>query len=1577
MLAGGKQVSVDTAQWGKPDPKLEGLIDAQFQIALDVYEADPKLLTEHANQEDSFRTGGYAERQLFELVQNAADAILRGDGRGRIELRLTEDTLYCANEGAAFDAAGIDAVTHAYLSEKRGDEIGRFGLGFKSVLSVTENAQVHSRSVSFEFNSARAKLALTALAPDEPRLPEFRIPTLLDSSSAMDQDPVLRELAEWATTVIKMPRVMFRSRLEEQVTTFQTEFLLFANTVKALRIVVSDASGTVFDQEHRCESLGEETFEITTPAGVSEKWLVAEKQHLPSLAARTEVGEALARQDFKISYAAPLAKGGSVGQFWAYFPLRDQTTATGAFNAPWAVSDDRTTLLEGKYNREILESFVGLFVGCLPRLSKSSDPASHFDYMPSRTRETLSPADLILSTQIPLAAAAAGLIPDANADLKIGSDLKPLAFEVDVNPESMRRWQEASHTPTDVPHYRCYLTAQRRLRLRELFINELGMGKDEKAALAAVPQIGIATWLTQLASSAQLPDAALALKIALDVPADARQAARLGLIIPTSDGHFATLSDRSSVFLGGAVDEATGAEFKFVRQDFLESAGVHAALVENGYAKLDGETGFRSMLRRTEEDWKPSDWDRLWNLALDVPTSRAVEMIAKHVANHHPIRVMTKAGTWSEPEYVVDLESAGIDLHDDSRAFDPSFHERALGRAAGVIVGVSAKYPVIEEDIFDEYKAWAQDSFQKKAAIGGGIVSRIGRFAEEYAPGPISILKELAEHQSPEGQLQWSSMLLRPDADRTWKMIASDGSNHELIMPAPHIWAVEKFGLIATHWGPRRAALSLHPALMGFGPFLPVALSDGSKRLSLIESIEDVPLVIWREMLNRSIDVSEGNGGTVSALSALVVAGVRALPELESVPLLPAAVGRSVESTIAEDVKIARTAEEDLYLEKQGKPRLFIADRDEADMVALRTGARLASDALTFSLHFEGESDPEPIVDRFFGLRDLGNELLNETKLIRCSTLAKRVTTDEGFKDEPVKFAKYDGALYVVSGVDDVSLLTWVSQILRLGLGAHDIDHLLQVAMDAEVEALEAATRSAGSDTDRIRLLFSKEELESCLPPGLVKSLEAFGVNDSNIDLAKLFFDVYGYESLKTMQVQLDQKRLPVPRDWAGSSAALRLVKRLGFDSKFAGERGRSLPKTLTVLGKPGLDDLHEYQLEIAEQIRNVLISDRDGSEAKKAMVELPTGAGKTRVTVEAIIRAFLANEIEGPILWIAQSDELCEQAVQTWSEVWRQYSDNRTLTIGRLWAENEVPEPDTTLSVVVATDAKLEKLQQKIEYEWLSRPCAVIVDEAHVAGVSKRYTDIFKWLGVDGRSHDRPLLGLSATPFKGRSEEGTKRLIARFDGNLIDIPGGNAYEFLQNMGVLAHVDHQILPGASLTLTDGELADISQYSRLNANILERLATDEDRTKRLVDSIQSLDPTWPVLVFTSSVLSAQIVATLLKTRGISAASVSGETGKHERRRIISDFRAGSIRVLVNCQVLTQGFDAPEVRALYIARPTLSPNAYIQMAGRGLRGELNGGSKRCLIVDLADSFLNYNGDLAFREFEDLWKRMQDAS
>ena len=166
--------------------------------------------------------------------------------------------------------------------------------------------------------------------------------------------------------------------------------------------------------------------------------------------------------------------------------------------------------------------------------------------------------------------------------------------------------------------------------------------------------------------------------------------------------------------------------------------------------------------------------------------------------------------------------------------------------------------------------------------------------------------------------------------------------------------------------------------------------------------------------------------------------------------------------------------------------------------------------------------------------------------------------------------------------------------------------------------------------------------------------------------------------------------------------------------------------------------------------------------------------------------------------------------------------------------------------------------------------------------------------------------------------------------------------------------------------------DIEKTRKLPSTVSERLGSDLDRTKRVVDHIASLPQDWTVIAFAPSVENARVLAALLAQRGVPAVSVSGDTEPAVRRHYIEEFKAGRIRVITNYNVLTQGFDAPKVRAVYVARPTFSPNVYQQMIGRGLRGPLNGGSEEVLIVNVEDNFDQYGDLLAFNEFEYLWTK-----
>ncbi|MGW6360978.1 sacsin N-terminal ATP-binding-like domain-containing protein [Streptomyces sp. NPDC055092] len=136
---------------------------------LDAWAGSPARFREDANAEEDLALGGYRDRLVVELAQNAADAAARAGGTsgGRFSLTLRDGVLVAANTGAPLDAAGVESLSTLRASAKReqGDgAVGRFGVGFAAVLAVTDEPAVVGRTggVRWSLTDARGLAADTA-----------------------------------------------------------------------------------------------------------------------------------------------------------------------------------------------------------------------------------------------------------------------------------------------------------------------------------------------------------------------------------------------------------------------------------------------------------------------------------------------------------------------------------------------------------------------------------------------------------------------------------------------------------------------------------------------------------------------------------------------------------------------------------------------------------------------------------------------------------------------------------------------------------------------------------------------------------------------------------------------------------------------------------------------------------------------------------------------------------------------------------------------------------------------------------------------------------------------------------------------------------------------------------------------------------------------------------------------------------------------------------------------------------------------------------------------------------------------
>ncbi|WP_019057250.1 sacsin N-terminal ATP-binding-like domain-containing protein [Streptomyces prunicolor] len=140
---------------------------------LDAWATSPARFREDANAEEDLVLGGYRDRLVVELAQNAADAAARAGVPGRLRLTLRDGVLCAANTGAPLDATGVESLSTLRASAKRdaGDSaVGRFGVGFAAVVAVTDEPAVVGRHGGVRWSLPEARTLADETARHSPGL---------------------------------------------------------------------------------------------------------------------------------------------------------------------------------------------------------------------------------------------------------------------------------------------------------------------------------------------------------------------------------------------------------------------------------------------------------------------------------------------------------------------------------------------------------------------------------------------------------------------------------------------------------------------------------------------------------------------------------------------------------------------------------------------------------------------------------------------------------------------------------------------------------------------------------------------------------------------------------------------------------------------------------------------------------------------------------------------------------------------------------------------------------------------------------------------------------------------------------------------------------------------------------------------------------------------------------------------------------------------------------------------------------------------------------------------------------------
>tara|TARA_Y100000590_G_scaffold464316_1_gene633447 strand:+ start:165 stop:1841 length:1677 start_codon:yes stop_codon:yes gene_type:complete len=390
----------------------------------------------------------------------------------------------------------------------------------------------------------------------------------------------------------------------------------------------------------------------------------------------------------------------------------------------------------------------------------------------------------------------------------------------------------------------------------------------------------------------------------------------------------------------------------------------------------------------------------------------------------------------------------------------------------------------------------------------------------------------------------------------------------------------------------------------------------------------------------------------------------------------------------------------------------------------------------------------------------------------------------------------------------------------------------------------------------------------------------------------------------------------------------------------------------------PEMYPLHDYQKGVKDKI-----VDKLHKSGERFLVHMPTGAGKTKTAVEALIDFWrIYGKDDGFMIWITERKELCEQAYETMKETWIAKGDY-PINLYKIFGENEPHINSFSSGMAFIGFDKFHSLinnNSPLFVKLRDESKLIVVDEAH-RSIAPTYKNIIDQLTS---LKDIRLIGLTATPGRTSNQKNDQNLMLSlfFNSQKIDITDKNGLKIdsvikhLQNGEYLAKIN-RIPIITNIPISDKDRRNIIKNNKLSADYISKLSIDAKRNLKIISEIEEavLVRKDPTLVFSTNIEHAILLKVLLSDRAIRSECVFGNTPPKDRENYIRQFKKNDLPVLINFEVLREGFDAPNIKTLIIARPTLSIVLYSQMFGRALRGPKMGGkSKMNTIVDLDDNY-----------------------
>src|SRR5579863_2430831 len=328
-------------------------------------------------------------------------------------------------------------------------------------------------------------------------------------------------------------------------------------------------------------------------------------------------------------------------------------------------------------------------------------------------------------------------------------------------------------------------------------------------------------------------------------------------------------------------------------------------------------------------------------------------------------------------------------------------------------------------------------------------------------------------------------------------------------------------------------------------------------------------------------------------------------------------------------------------------------------------------------------------------------------------------------------------------------------------------------------------------------------------------------------------------------------------------------------------------------------------------------------------LLSMATGTGKTIVFTKLFDR--LKSRLPGQMLILAHRGELIDQAIT------KMQAANPLLKVDKEMAEH-VADPSTA-DVVVASVATLGRKGniRLAKYNWENFD-KLICDEAHHS-VADSYRYLYDISGVLKPEYSGLLLGVTATPNRGDG-----KALAEIYKKVV-----YSYSLLEAIQDGWLVDIRAIQVKTQISLDSVKTTAGDY---NQEMLAEAVGTPYRNSVIVDTWLKHGENRQTIVFAVDIQHTKMLAEAFANAGVMAEAIWGDDP--QRAEKLQMFKDREIKVLVNCGILTEGYDDWQIGCVILGRPTKSPVLFAQMVGRGTRLEEGTGNLKEALKEEANIY-----------------------